>query len=204
MKYKFKVLGSNKYGFLNLLTDDQLISILSKLNITIFSPYANKQFYLNIGLRKCTIEEATTLLLDVLFSDNISNTLKADYKIKLLSNPDDLFVSTIHQKEIYFIYKLLADVYKTPQESYILTDFDFFYSGELKLNPQNLIRILADQCKDSAKLKQWVDTFFEEQLASSIILDLSSYSEFSHKALINSFWFKLEDLDNPVNTTNKT
>lgn len=190
----FKLIGENRYRWHDMLEENQIDFILAKLNISVYSQNSNKNIYLKIGLSKCTPEEAADLLLEAVFEDKLSQTLKSYYKFKLLSNVEDLFESSFHQKEIFQIYHLLTEIQSLSEKTYSLTDFDFFAKGFEDISSVSLVKFLAENSKDGSKLKEWYSSSFNEEFANTILFEINKYSDHTYRVLVNSYWFKLEDL----------
>lgn len=194
MTHKFKVIGNSYCSQFLELNETQINAILERININVSTPNANKLLYLHIGLSNCSVNEAVSILVDELFTGKINNELKSYFEFKLLTNVEELFDKEIYQKDLLMINNIIATVFDLPHRFYNIFEIGFILKEEINVGPIDVLKLLVDNSTESSKLRNWYETSFEQDIAENLILDLTSYSDISHRALINSYWLKKEDL----------
>ncbi|MCH7411503.1 hypothetical protein MM239_19095 [Belliella sp. DSM 111904] len=193
MEHKVRLIGMSTSSFCSSLSQTHIDALLSKLNITVHSNNANKKIFLKLGLRKCTLDDACTLLLNEFFGDSISQTLKSYYKFKILTHPEDLFEKSIHQKEVLCIYNLLSNIFDKPETAFPIINIDILINQKEILSPSKVLKILSSGCLPHSRLNQWVNNSYEENFAQQMILNFESHGFGSYKVGLNNFWIRTGD-----------
>ncbi|MCH7401001.1 hypothetical protein [Belliella kenyensis] len=184
----------NTTSFCSSLSDEHMDSLLAKMNITVHSTTVNKKIFLKIGLSKYSQEDACTLLINEIFGERISQTLKSYYKFKILSKPEDLFENSIHQKELLCIHNLMSIIFEKSGSIYPAINIELLINEKKPLSKTKILKMLSKGCHPESRLSNWVNTSFEENFAQQMILNFESYDFGSYKVGLNTYWMGVNDI----------